>query len=312
MRVSVFYNELYRACPEAKEEVTAKGGPKKWASSSFVHTASVSGQMISIAPTPPQPKKRQPVIHKVVLYKPQSSVKLGITLTSSNDGAVRITGINAGGIAATVPLLQVDQYVIAINGEEVRDHSSATSLLQAAVGNVNLKVTHSRPLTATGMPSKSGRSDNSEPRGGKGTGLCPSFQSTGSCKFGTKCKFKHDGRTERANIDAAGHVGKAQVPSHNPLPMAQVSEDVAKFWKRLQTAVDGGIVKVGALQLHEPRNRQQWLACWAAAAAGVTSGSHEVLIKVLLLAPAKMNIAPPALDVVQVLSHVAGSSGECV
>ena len=128
MRVSVFYNELYRACPEAKEEVTAKGGPKKWASSSCVHTASVSGQMISIAPTPPQPKKRQPVIHKVVLYKPQSSVKLGITLTSSNDGAVRITGINAGGIAATVPLLQVDQYVIAINGEEVRDHSSATSL----------------------------------------------------------------------------------------------------------------------------------------------------------------------------------------
>ena len=179
MRVSVFYNELYRACPEAKEEVTAKGGPKKWASSSCVHTTSVSGQMISIAPTPPQPKKRQPVIHKVVLYKPQSSVKLGITLTSSNDGAVRITGINAGGIAATVPLLQVDQYVIAINGEEVRDHSSATSLLQAAVGNVNLKVTHSRPLTATGMPSKSGRSDNSEPRGGKGTGLCPSFQSTG-------------------------------------------------------------------------------------------------------------------------------------
>ena len=94
----------------------------------------------------------------------------------------------------------------------------------------------------------------------------------------------------------------------NTPPAAGISDDVAKFWRRLQTAVEGGLKSVDTLMLHEPSNQQQWLACWSAAAAGAKSGNREVLIKVLLQAAAKSNVTPPALDVVQVLNHVVEAS----
>jgi hypothetical protein len=79
------------------------------------------------------------------------------------------------------------------------------------------------------------------------------------------------------------------------------TEGVLLARSRLKTAVDGGLIKVEELKLHEPRSRQQWLACWSAASAG-SSGSLEALVSVLLMAPARSDLAPPTLDVVQVLS----------
>jgi len=86
------------------------------------------------------------------------------------------------------------------------------------------------------------------------------------------------------------------MPSHGSArpPAAVISEDIAKFWARLKTALEGGI-KVDALKLHEPHSRQLWLACWKAAAAGVSGSGHDVLLKVLLKAAATSNLAPPPL-----------------
>ena len=86
------------------------------------------------------------------------------------------------------------------------------------------------------------------------------------------------------------------------------SDDVAKFWRRMQIAVEANRMASNTeqLKLHEPSNRTHWLACWAVAAAGAP-GSCEVLLRVLLSAPAKANIAPPAADVVQVFSRLVTS-----
>ena len=86
------------------------------------------------------------------------------------------------------------------------------------------------------------------------------------------------------------------------------SDDVNKFWRRLQIAVEARKSSEGTeqLKLHEPANHVHWMACWSVAAAGAP-GSCEVLLRVLLNAPAKTDIAPPAEDVVQVLCRIVRS-----
>jgi len=86
------------------------------------------------------------------------------------------------------------------------------------------------------------------------------------------------------------------------------SENVTKFWRRIQVAieVDRKNSFSEQLKLHEPANRANWLGCWAVAAAGAP-GSYEALLRILLNAPAKADIAPPAADVVQVLSRLVDS-----
>ena len=86
------------------------------------------------------------------------------------------------------------------------------------------------------------------------------------------------------------------------------SDDVTKFWRRLEVAVEADRKASGKerLNLHEPASRAHWLACWAVAAAGAP-GSCEVLLRVLLNAPSQADIAPQAADVVQVLSRIVAS-----
>ncbi len=135
------------------------------------------------------------------------------------------------------------------------------------------------------------------------------MRETGQCKLGDKCRFAHITPAQRAH---AGVTARSTIPvarSSAPAPpTASVSDGVGQFWSRLTRTVESGHADVSKLQLHEAHNRQHWLACWAAAAAGVRSGSSEALIHVLLSAVAKANIVPPALDIVRVLRRVVDAS----
>ena len=86
------------------------------------------------------------------------------------------------------------------------------------------------------------------------------------------------------------------------------SDGVTKFWRRMEVALEADRRTSGTeqLKLHEAANRALWLSCWAVAAAGAP-GNCEVLLRVLLNAPAKADIAPPAADVVQVLCRLVAS-----
>ena len=91
---------------------------------------------------------------------------------------------------------------------------------------------------------------------------------------------------------------------------SDASDDVTKFWRRMQVAVQArNSSGLEQLKLHEPAHRVQWLACWSVAAAGARGGSCDVLLRVLLAAPAKADLAPPAADVVQVLCRIVACLG---
>lgn len=91
---------------------------------------------------------------------------------------------------------------------------------------------------------------------------------------------------------------------------SDASDDVTKFWRRMQVAVQArNSSGLEQLKLHEPAHRVQWRACWSVAAAGARGGSCDVLLRVLLAAPAKADLAPPAADVVQVLCRIVACLG---
>ena len=86
------------------------------------------------------------------------------------------------------------------------------------------------------------------------------------------------------------------------------SDGVIKFWRRMEVVLEADRRTSGTeqLKLHEAANRALWLSCWAVAAAGAP-GNCEVLLRVLLNAPAKADIAPTTADVIQVLCRLVAS-----
>jgi len=111
------------------------------------------------------------------------------------------------------------------------------------------------------------------------------------------------GNLLRAAVQSLGMADHPPAQGNAPSTRTAASADVTKFWSRMKTAVDGGLKKIDGLKLHEPHNLKQWFACWSAASAGA-QGHLEVLLIVMMMAPAKSALAPPAHDVLHVLSRV--------
>lgn len=90
-------------------------------------------------------------VRTVVLHKPSRESKLGVSLRG--DGGAPPTVSASSGVAAAAGL-RVGEAVLSINGKQVDDHETATSIMRAAHGNLRLRVAAERdnaPLS-TALP----------------------------------------------------------------------------------------------------------------------------------------------------------------
>lgn len=97
----------------------------------------------------------------VVLHKPTAASKLGLVLASDGGATsdpphvkeIKPNGLAAAAITTRGVPLHVDDFILAVNDEEVHGHSRATYLLQTAVGDVRLRVYACEALDDAANPS---------------------------------------------------------------------------------------------------------------------------------------------------------------
>jgi hypothetical protein len=78
--------------------------------------------------------------HNIVLYKQQSSSKLGIVLAGVKGHPPIIKELKEGAVSATasIGLIKVGYTLVSVNGENVYGHEIATAKLKAAQGDLRL------------------------------------------------------------------------------------------------------------------------------------------------------------------------------
>ena len=299
MLLSQFIAGLYDMIPAAKEQIAATGGPKKWAN----RLANTSGFTITDGPKPGM----ETIAKARHSTAPPHRCERGVASSSCSSAALaaaprtsKAPTAAAGKAPAMTPASRVN--------ERPRDLELRLSLDRQAspaekeryeklnpggvfacfketfelgpkhFGNITFHAGNfSVPLRLI---------DAAAERAIKELTVKPRWRVRGTALFVRQGSDKQ----------AASPREQYAMPSHGSArpPAAEISEDIAKFWTRLKTALEGGM-KVDALKLHEPHSRQLWLACWKAAAAGVPGSGHDVLLKVLLKAAATSNLAPPPL-----------------
>eukprot|EP00966_Prymnesium_polylepis_P113791 2630454-Prymnesium_polylepis.2 len=139
-----------------------------------------------------------------------------------------------------------------------------------------------------GSQCKFAHSGNSSQQQGQqrpvpGTGPpCHSFQSTGSCKFGTTCRYKHDASSGTGRAYTNAAGGNAV--GGKGTAQAGVANDSRRFLQQLSDArMDRLSVKINEAE-------DLWLRCWSDAS---TFGLNELHILLVVLAKIPLSTLVP-------------------
>lgn len=182
------------------------------------------------------------------------------------------------------------------------DHSlGAATRSWRAIGDVDDGSNHDRADSRSrGFSRGKGRSRSRGRRQGYeggsqdtfSRGLCYSWDSSGTCRFGSDCRFEH-----RSQVSLASNGIAASSSSSIP----EASDDVSTFMDRVSAAIAR---PRGTIRLDNPRDIDLWRGAWSAIAMGASIKHGAALVQMYMRLPSASAYTPPNLVVWRALKRV--------